>query len=178
MPQPAPAVHRAQKQRVDAFQHQRAEHHCQRHNRAAGHRAHQLQRQQIHRQHRAEQQMQQFHAVAAQADQNHANRQAAQIKRGEIRIFLQFRETADQPGKKRHQHARHKAAQPHRRQAQSRHHIAHRRARQHRVAQSIANQAHAAHHQKHAHRCGRQCQKHHRCQRVTHKGKFGKGFDE
>ena len=78
--------------------------------------------------------MQQINAVVAQTHQRYPQRQAAQIKRGEIGVFLQFGKTADQAGQQRHQNAGGKTAQPHRRQAQPRHHIADGGARQHRMA--------------------------------------------
>ena len=119
--------------------------------------------------------MKQIDAVAVFTDQHHADGKAAQIESGEVRVFLQRGKPADQPRQQRHQHPRRKSADTHRGQAQSRRHIADGRPGQHRMAQSVADQAHAAHHQKHAHRRGTERQENDRRQRITHKVKFDKG---
>ena len=178
MPQPAAPVYRAQKQRVDALQHQRAVDQRQRQHRHRAHAQHQNQRRRIHRQHRTEQEVQQIHIAAVAAHQHHAQGQAGQVKRGKIRVFLQIGVAAHQTGKQRHRQPGGKTAQAHGRQAErTGGNIARRRAGQHRMAKRVAHQAHTPHHQKHAHRRRAHGQKQHGGKGIAHKI-VGKGFDQ
>ena len=173
LPAPAAALQRAQKLRVEAFQHQAAVAASQRQQAQAGHAGHQVQASLIHAERAAKQDVQHIEPRAMVRNQGHAQRQRRQVQGGQAGVLAQRRQAADQAGQPDHQQAGQHAAECHRRQREAEEHEAQCHPGQDGVAQRVAQQAHAAQRQEHAQRCRAQCQRQGRRQCPPHEGKLG-----
>ena len=168
------AADRAQEDRVDAFEHERAVEQRQRQHGDGGDGGEQQQRVVVERQHRAEEHVQQIHVRAAQRHDGDAERQGQQVEGRERRILLQRGEARDEAGGDRDDHAGEQPADGHRRQRQAGDEIADGRAGQDRVRHGIAGEAHAAQHQEDADRAAAERDGDHAHERALHELEFGK----
>ena len=94
MRRPAGAAHRAQEARIDAFQHQRPPDQREDDQRHAGDADDQQQRRIVHRQHRAEQEVQQIDVGALDRDDGDAERERNEEERRERGVLLELASSA------------------------------------------------------------------------------------
>ena len=138
----------------------------------------QQQRRIVHRQHRAEQEMQEIDVAALERDDGDAERERNQEERGERGVLLQFGRARDQARADRDDEAREQAETGHREQTQPEQQEADRRARQDRMRHGVADQAHAPQHQEHADRRGAERERKRADQRAAHELEFDEWSDE
>ena len=173
-----PAADAAQEQGVEAVLHQRAVDQRQQQQAGGGDDQHAAQGRGVHRQRRAEQQVQQVDAPPGQAEQQHAAGQCDRVDGGQTGVFAQAG-TPRHPGRqRRHAEAGDQAAGGQGRQAQAVQPERQRRAGQYAVGDGIAHQAHAAQHQEHPQRGDAQDQRHATGQGAAQEGEFGEGLPQ
>ena len=99
----------------------------------------------------SEKDMHKVDVAAMGGDDEHPERQRNQIEGGEARVLALRRDACDDTRQDRHHEARDEAAEAHDQERETGDHETNRRARQHGVAQGIADEAHAAQDKQHAH---------------------------
>ena len=174
MPQRAVAATRPQKQWINDLRQQCPASDEQRQHSDASNHCQQQQGRRIHGQHRTKQQMQQVGLAAIAADQRHTQRQASQIKGGQMRILPDDGFPARHPHAQRHDQPGGQPACTHGPDVLTGNQVARRHTWQHGVTDGVSRQAHAPQLQQHTQGRRAQRQAGHAKQSLPHEIEFGK----